>query len=254
MKHVFCSFVVIGLFLSLFVLMDYSPVLSEDSGMPFFESVSPDAILIENFNTSKTGDYPKGWGWVDGLSVKKFSEAESGQIAYTIEEENGNKYLHADDTGQAITIVSDKKWNIKEYPCLQWRWRVKQFPTGANEKAKGKSDSAAGLYVTYYVNLFGVPRSIKYVWSNELSVCESFKKSGTGKAQITVVESGMAKKGVWVTETINIYEHYYKVFGEYPPDKTVGIAIRTDADGTNSRAIADYDDVIALKTCKGKCD
>jgi hypothetical protein len=44
------------------------------------------------------------------------------------------------------------------------------------------------------------------------------------------------------------------VFGEYPPDKVVGIAIRTDADGTNSRAIADYDDIIAMKSCQGKCE
>jgi hypothetical protein len=64
----------------------------------------------------------------------------------------------------------------------------------------------------------------------------------------------MVKKGIWVTETINIYEYYNKVFSEYPPDKVVGIAIRTDADGTNSRAIADYDDIIALKSCQGKCE
>lgn len=239
-----------GLFASLLVLFGEENAYSELTPA----QAGPDALMIENFSSSTVGEPPKGWGWVDGLSVKKFSQAKEGQIAYTVKEENGNKFLHADDTGQAITIVSDKKWNIKDYPCLQWRWRVRQFPTGANEKVKGKGDSPAGLYITYYVNFLGVPRSIKYIWSNELPVCTSFRRSGTGKAQMTVVRSGMAKKDVWVTETINIYEHYYKVFGEYPPDKVVGIAIRTDADNTNSRAIADYDDIIALKSCKGSCE
>ncbi len=239
-----------GLLAGLLILVGEEPVTTEGSPV----SAGPDALMIENFSSSTVGEPPKGWGWVDGLSVKKFSEAEAGQIAYTVEEENGNKYLHADDTGQAITIVIDKKWNIRDYPCLQWRWRVRQFPAGANEQVKGKGDSAAGLYVTYYVSLLGIPRSIKYVWSNEVPVCSSFRRSGTGKAQITVVESGMSKKGAWVTETINIYEHYFKVFGEYPPDKIAGIAIRTDADGTNSRSIADYDDIIAMKSCTGKCE
>lgn len=239
-----------GVLISLMLIIGSMTPFAVDSA----ESASPDALLIENFNTSVTGQPPKGWGWLDGMSVKKFSDALPGQVPYVIEEENGNKYLHADDTGQGITIVSDKKWNIKEYPCLQWKWRIKQFPVGANEKVKGKSDSPAGLYITYYVNLLGVPRSIKYVWSNELPICTSFRKAGTGKAQITVVQSGTTPKGVWVTETINIYEHYYKVFGEYPPDKVVGIAIRTDADGTKSRSVADYDDIIALKSCSGKCE
>ncbi len=213
-----------------------------------------DSILVENFNSSAVGDYPKGWGWLDGTDVKKFSEARAGAVPYKILDENGNKFLRVEDTGQAITIVSDKKWNIKKYPCLTWRWRVHDFPVGANEKLKGKGDSPASIYITYYVNFFGIPRSIKYIWSNVLPECETFAREGTGRATQTVLQSGMTQKGKWVNETINIYEHYKKVFGEYPPDEVVGIAIRTDADGTRSRAVADYDDILALKACKGSCE
>ncbi|MBX7150843.1 DUF3047 domain-containing protein [bacterium] len=223
--------------------------------IPNYEPIPEnDVILIEDFSKGTTGQFPQGWGWVEGLKVKKISEAAAGQVPYVIAEENGNKFLHADDTGQAITIVSEKKWNVKKYPCLSWRWRIREFPKGANEKLKGKGDSAAGLYITYYVSFFGIPKSIKYIWSNEVPLCDTFRREGTGKATMTVVESGMGKKDVWVTETINIYEHYKKVFGEYPPDEVVGIAIRTDADGTGSRAIADYDDIKVMKSCNGQCE
>ncbi len=213
-----------------------------------------DAILIENFNSSVIGEFPKNWGWLDGIKVKKIGEAPAGSVPYVIMEENGNKYLHADDQGQAITIVAEKKWNVKKYPCLTWRWRVSQFPTGANEYEKGKTDNAASLYVTFYVSFIGVPRSIKYIWSNTLPACETFKKEGTGKATNTVIETGTGRTGVWIKESINIYEHYKTIFGEYPPDEIAGIAIRTDADGTSSRAIADYDDILAVSECDSKCN
>lgn len=213
-----------------------------------------DQIVIEDFSSSTTGHFPKGWGWLDGIKVRKIGEAKPGEVPYTVREEAGNKYLHVEDTGQAVTIVSDKKWNVKKYPCLQWRWRVSEFPAGANEKLAGHRDSPAALYVTYYVNFLGVPKSIKYIWSNELSVCDMFTREGTGKATQIVVESGTAKKNVWVTETINIYKLYRKAFGEYPPDEIAGMAIRSDADATRSRAVADYDDIIATTSCGHSCE
>lgn len=242
-------FLSIGFISAFYALNDSSNVMSgTDINIP-----DGNAVVVENFTSSTPGQFPKGWGWLDGTRVKKISEASPGEVPYAVMEENGNKYLHADDAGQAVTIVSDKKWNVKKYPCLSWRWRVTQFPTGANEKKAGRKDSPASLYITYYVSFLGIPKSIKYIWSNELGPCDIFKNEGTGKAMQTVVESGTNKRDVWVTETINIYEHYKKVFGEYPPDEIAGIAIRTDADHTKSRATADYDDIVALSDCDGKC-
>ncbi|NUN47182.1 DUF3047 domain-containing protein, partial [bacterium] len=167
---------------ALMVIVWMEPVSKAEAG--------GDSILIEDFTSSNTGQFPKGWGWLDGTSVKKINEAKPGEVPYVVMEENGNKFLRADDKGQAITIVSDKKWNIKKYQCIQWRWRVNQFPTGANEYAKGKTDNAASLYISYYVSFIGIPRSIKYIWSNTLPECETFRKDGTGKATNIVVESG----------------------------------------------------------------
>ncbi len=230
-------------------------VFQNKPGFSADHSVNPgeDSRIIEDFSGNVTGQFPTDWGWLDGTKVRKIGEAKSGEIPYVVLEEAGNKFLHADDTGQAVTIVSSKKWNVKKYPCIRWRWRVHQFPTGANERISGKRDSAASLYITFYVNFFGIPRSIKYLWSNELPVCDTFGKE-LGRATNTVIESGTDQKDVWVTETINIYEHYKKVYGQAPPDETVGIAIRTDSDGTKTRATADYDDFVVTRDCSGKCE
>ncbi|MCB0832130.1 MAG: DUF3047 domain-containing protein [Bacteroidetes bacterium] len=219
----------------------------------FYSPNSQTTIVLEDFQSSVTGQFPKNWGWIDNLKVRPIKDAKEGQVPYIVQEENGNKYLHADDTGQAVTIVSDKKWNVKKYPCIRWRWRVHQFPIGADERVGGKTDSPASLYITFYVSFFGVPKSIKYIWSNVNPECDVIRKGGAFKPVMAVAESGTTKRGVWITETINIYEHYKKVFGEYPPDETAGMAIRTDSDGTDSRAIADYDDIVVLSECDGKC-
>lgn len=213
-----------------------------------------ETFLIEDFSSSTAGEFPKGWGWLDGTSVKKISEAKKGQIPYVIMEEAGNKYLHVDATNKGITIVSDKKWNIKKYPCLSWRWRVHQFPTAANEKSAGRRDSPASIYITYYVSFFGVPRSVKYIWSNELPLCDIFQKEGLGTATQVVIQSGTSKPGTWIVQEINIYALYKKIFKENPPDEIVGIAIRSDSDGTDSRVVADYDDFVAKQACTSDCN
>lgn len=213
-----------------------------------------DMVIIEDFSDSLEGRFPTRWKWIDGNDLKEIGNHGPNRVPYFIRSENGNKYLHAEDSGQAITIVSDKKWNVKKYPCLSWRWRVKTFPTDANERIKGKGDSAASLFVTFYFNAFKIPKSIRFIWSNILPYCDSFQKDGIGQPFITVVQSGMDQKDKWITETINIYTHYKRLYGSYPPDEIVGIAIRTDADGTHSRSVADYDDIIVSKLCNSECD
>jgi hypothetical protein len=211
-------------------------------------------LLIEGFSDSLEGKFPAGWKWIAGHDLKEIGKYGPDKIPYIVRSEGGNNYLHAEDSGQAITIVSDKKWNIKKYPCLSWRWRVHTFPAGANERIKGKGDSAASLFVTFYVNVFKIPKSIRFIWSNVLPYCDSFQKDGIGQPFITVMQTGMDHKDQWNTETINLYRHYKKLYGSNPPDEIVGIAIRTDADGTRSRAVADYDDIIVSTSCNSECD
>lgn len=64
---------------------------------------------------------------------------------------------------------------------------------------------------------------------------------------MVVVESGGAHLGAWQTYVFNIYEAYKETFGGEPSEKAMGIGILSDANSTNSKAYADYDDIIALR-------
>jgi hypothetical protein len=60
------------------------------------------------------------------------------------------------------------------------------------------------------------------------------------------VESGASKAGKWISEEVDIYRDYKRLFGEEPPHVT-GIAIMTDTDNTGETATAYYDDIVFMK-------
>ncbi len=96
-------------------------------------------------------------------------------------------------------------------------------------------------------NFFGVPKTLKYVWSTTVPVGTRHRREGVGRPTVIVLESGTAKQGQWVTETVNVYDDFVAVFGKAPPKYAVGIGILTDNNATGSPSQGDYDDLIAQR-------
>jgi hypothetical protein len=76
------------------------------------------------------------------------------------------------------------------------------------------------------------------------TVLESPYSSGT---KLIVLRSGRALAGTWVSEERNVLSDYESLFGrkEKHP-KALGIAVLTDSDNTDSRAIGDYAEIAIL--------
>jgi len=89
-----------------------------------------------------------------------------------------------------------------------------------------------------------IPSSIKYVWSDTLPVGETFDSPHSSKTKVVVVRSGRSMIGKWVTEERNVLADYRGLFGEGENNPTAkGIALLTDSDNTNTRAVGDYSDI-----------
>ncbi len=75
-----------------------------------------------------------------GMSGAKFSDdlwkTRNGDPAkiYSLVDEDGNAFLRARAEGISIQLFRKKGWNIKENPVLSWKWRVNEFPSGAQIK------------------------------------------------------------------------------------------------------------------------
>jgi hypothetical protein len=205
-------------------------------------TVSAQPPILITFAADEIESFPAGW---------TTKESDSASRVYTVRAEGEKRFLHADARGVAVQIGCERKWALKEYPRLRWQWRALQFPEATNERQKAGNDSVLGLYV-----LFGqwpFAKIIKYIWSDTLPVGSRFDSPFSTSTKVIVVRNGRTPLARWVDETRDVLSDYRQAFGNSgEPPTARGIAILTDADNTNSRAIGDYGDIAILPSVGGK--
>ncbi len=220
-----------------------NPVVAEETGQGPDAASADSAIVLETFDyPDQLGLFPDTWegrsGW---RRVKK-------GLYYTIEENEGNTYLHAETTGEAINAGRAADINLRIYKRLRWRWRVVSLPVGGNEEIKEKNDSGASVRLVFIGGI--IPKTLKYVWSATLPVGTEIVSPNNDRTRIIVLRTGTREAGKWVWEEVNAYEDYKRVFGG-EPRPVRSLAVITDSDNTNTYVEADYDDFIFLKSPEG---
>ncbi len=200
-----------------------------------FTGVAQPLMKID-FQTDTPGEFPSGWD----------SKDEDGMVeVYSVAEEEGNRYLHADSRNNSVTIGYDKEWNLGDYPIIRWKWRAVTLPTGTNEHEKSGNDDVLGVYVVF--GGWPIPKSIKYIWSETLPVGTILPSPFSGKTKMIAVRCGSEGTGEWIEEERNVLKDYRTAFDE--PDETPdarGVGVLTDSDNTETHAVGDYDDIAIL--------
>ncbi|MBI4551076.1 MAG: DUF3047 domain-containing protein [Candidatus Latescibacteria bacterium] len=213
--------------------------------VPTDELMNGETIVADDFNGYNVGAFPEGWMAWRG-------DTNRARRLYTIQEEHGNRYLHARDDGHSIIIRKElRSWNPRQYPILTWRWRARVLPRSGDERVARTNDSATAVYVVLSENLFHIPKTLKYVWSTTTPVGTIYRRSGIGRPYVIVLESGPTRLGTWVSETVNVYEDYQRAFGEKPPNRAVGLGVLTDGNATRSVSEGDYDDFVIRQRTEG---
>lgn len=199
-------------------------------------SLGIDFPIDISFHDSEINRLPSNW---------KTWDPNSGVKVYTVQNESGKRFIHADSRGTRDQIGYEAPWPLREFPILQWQWRAVLFPTGSNEREKSRNDSVLGLYVIF--GHFPFIKTIKYIWSDTLSVGSSFTSPYSSTTRIVVIRSGRARQGTWVTERRDVLADYFQIYGEGDRNPVAtGIGLLTDSDDTNSHAIGDYADFKTL--------
>ena len=193
-----------------------------------------ECVLIDDFSGGKVGEFPLDWK----------PRKEEGRPVYSIREEEGRRFLHADSRGIGIQAGREVKWDLDAYPILAWSWRAVEFPKGSDERKSATNDSAVSVYALFPGAMNSV-KSVKYIWSRVVPVGTPLTSSG-GRTQVRVLRSGADQAGQWLEEQADVREDYRKLFGDKAP-KPAGIAVLTDSDDTKSRAQGDYANFRACK-------
>ncbi len=204
-------------------------------------------LVVDDFEAYQPGGRPSKWKYLKGRKLVPLEEAPTYRVPFWVQKEGNNQFLRVrvkDGYARIVQANGDTfEWNLDTHPYLSWRWRALQLPPGAREDRKKQNDTGAALYVTFSFNFLGIPRSIKYTYSSTLPV-------GTvvsyGNLKVLVVSSGKERIGSWKTIVRNVREDYRTLFGKYPPDRPVSIALWSDSNDTDSIAEADFDDIRLL--------
>lgn len=182
---------------------------------------------------------------------------------YSLIEDEERIYIKAESNSSASGLVYKIDIDPKEFPILEWSWKVNDVLENGDITKKSGDDYPARIYITFdydkknlklrdrivYFTIitftkFDIPlRGINYVWANKADVGTIVPSSFTDWVYMIAVQSGNEQAGTWQIQTQNIYEDYKRAFGEEPP-RINGIAIMTDSDNTKGFSEGYYGDII----------
>ncbi len=175
----------------------------------------------------------------DGLPCGWYATQKNVNM-FSLQEEDGNRFVKIKTAGGNTSLGVHFSFDADTYRYLSWRWRIHQLPQGAREDKRRYADSAAGVYVIFN-GKYKLNRIIKYVWSSTLEPGMITESPFNRRTKIVVLRSGEASAGQWLTENVDVFGDYQRIFGTRPPP-VEAIAIMSDSDNTESVVEADYDD------------
>lgn len=224
---------------------------------------SADQLQIGNFSQAQPGEpLPSEW---EPLTFEKIPTHTEYELV-----RNGEQVaVKATSQGSSSGLTREITIDPKEYPIVQWKWKIENILQNGDVTQKSGDDYPARLYITFEYDsnrvgflekakyeaaklLYGhyPPISaITYIWESKSPTGIIVPNPFTDRVKMFVIESGESRLHEWITEERNVYEDYKKAFGEEPP-KISGVAIMTDTDNTRESAIAYYGDITFKKSVK----
>lgn len=221
------------------------------------------ALEVGKFSTAlEDGSFPLGW---KPLTFSKIS----AHTQYYLVKNGDTVVVKAVSQSSASGLIREISIDPKEYPIVNWRWKVENILEKSDVSRKEGDDYPARLYITFEYDSTKVGlleqakyeaakflhgqypplATINYIWGNKVPVGTIVPNPYTARAQMIVTQSGSDKVNQWVEEERNVFEDYKKAFGEDPP-KINGVAIMADTDNTKESVVAYFGDIIFKKETK----
>ncbi|MGB5340412.1 MAG: DUF3047 domain-containing protein [Gammaproteobacteria bacterium] len=229
-------------------------ILLAGTGWP---SAQPVEIAAGLFSRSIAGEkQPAGWQPLSFKGIDRYTD-------YSLVADAGTVVIKAVSEQSASGLMRPLSLSPKDYPFIQWRWKVENILRKGDVTRKSGDDYPARIYITFAFDpgqasylerlryraarlIYGpdVPyRAITYIWGSNSTAGTMIENPYTDRVMMFVVEGGDAKAQQWITERRNVYADYKTAFGEEPA-MISGVAIMTDTDNTQESAVAWYGDIV----------
>ncbi len=200
-----------------------------------------DTVVVEDWTKTTVGHQgvPPGW------QTQKWG---SPRYDFTIVQDSAGKALMVKSDNDSSTISKEIKVDTKQYPVIQWRWKVVEIPPRGDARKSETDDEAAQLYVTFPRFPTAVrSRIIGYIWDSTAPAGSTFPSAKVGTVTFVVVRSGSADLGKWLTETRNVHQDYKRIYGDDPGETVGAVSLSVNSQNTKSRAEVVFGDILFKK-------
>ena len=190
-----------------------------------------DNLVITDFSSPVgASGVPAGWELKEKSGKADFAVVKDGDVA-------AGRFRSANTS---FSLQKEVKVDLKQYPWLNWKWKVTKLPAGGDFRKSKTDDQAAQLFVA-----FSKTKAIVYIWDTTApaGLMEDTSPVPFMTIKIVVQRSGQAELGKWIVETRNVYDDYKKLYGSEPPIVN-GIRLQINSQHTGTSAESYFADVI----------
>jgi len=215
----------------------------------------PQVLEVGKFSSLEAGaPFPEEWKPFTFANIDRHTD-------YSLTEEDGKVVVKAVAESSASGLIREITIDPKEFPVIQWTWKVDNALEKADVRTKEGDDYPARIYVAFAeekTSFLGRVRdkavellygrkppfaALNYIWASKAQVDTVVPNPYTDRAMMFVLRSGREKLGQWVREERNVLKDFEEAFNELPSMIT-GVAIMTDTDNTGESATAYYGDIV----------
>jgi len=169
-----------------------------------------------------------------GTPDAKFEAADAKET------EDGRVLRMTADKASASFFIPIEGVDLRKTPVLRWRWRVTEFPAGADGREAATDDQAIGIYLGIG-GMFG-KTSLAYRWETDTPV------STTGRASyaagiVKVHWIALRNKdsgGKFTIEERNVAADWKSMVGSGAP-KSITLSVSCNSQYTGAKAAAELD-------------
>jgi Protein of unknown function (DUF3047) len=196
-----------------------------------------------------------------GWTHQPFSKLKRDTV-YTLAKQDGHTVLQATADSSASLYVAKYKELTGVPATLSWRWKTDALVPGADNRDKSREDAPLRVLVAFDGDHSTLPEEeqkrfkraerlagnsppyalLMYIWSDQVAVESLIDSAHTRQVKMLVVASGTNGLGSWQSVKRNLADDYRRAYGT-EPGPLLGIAVMTDTDNTNTRAVGEYADI-----------
>ena len=176
------------------------------------------------------------------LEVRKV-RGSNEKTTYSLGMNENGSFLRAEAKGTASGLGKKVKIDLSKTPFINITWKIEKDLKGIDEKSKKGHDFAARVFVVKKTGLTALSnKAVNYVFSSNNSINEFWRSPYTKSSIDYVLSTTKDNLNEWVTVKANVKEHFKKLH-DLNVEELTGIAIMTDTDQTEIKAIAFYQNI-----------